>query len=267
VLARFRSRLTFSNVAAGLALFVALSTGGAYAANTVFSTDIVNDQVYTADVRNDTLVNGGLTAIDLQRGSVGSSEVLNDNLSSGGLIDQDLRAGSVGTSEVANGAVTTADLADGAVTRAKTADPEAWHYIGDPGEPAFENGWSNYDSAVNHGDATYQHAAYRKDNDGVVHLRGLVKGGTIGQRFFTLQGDYCPWYFHPFPAISSNALARVTVEFVQPWCGVYADFGSNTWISLEGVSYLEWPLAARSAGASASASEKTVHRGLTRSTR
>jgi hypothetical protein len=38
------------DVMAALALFVALSTGGAYAANTVFSTDIVDGEVKTPDL-------------------------------------------------------------------------------------------------------------------------------------------------------------------------------------------------------------------------
>ena len=38
-----------------LALVLVLTGGVAYAANTVFSSDIVDDQVYSADVRNDTL--------------------------------------------------------------------------------------------------------------------------------------------------------------------------------------------------------------------
>jgi len=34
--ARLRKHLTFANVASGLALFIALATGGAYAANTIY---------------------------------------------------------------------------------------------------------------------------------------------------------------------------------------------------------------------------------------
>src|SRR5262245_9891002 len=58
-----------------LALFLVLTGGTAYAANTVFSSDIVNDQVYSADVRNDTLAGGGLTGADLRTGSVGNTEI------------------------------------------------------------------------------------------------------------------------------------------------------------------------------------------------
>ena len=43
-----------------LALFLVLTGGAAYAANTVSSSDIVDNQVFSADVRNDTLTEGGL---------------------------------------------------------------------------------------------------------------------------------------------------------------------------------------------------------------
>ena len=67
-----------------LALFLVLTGGVAYAANTVFSEDIVNgevksadigtDEVRSVDVRDDTLAGGGLEAADLRSGSVGPAE-------------------------------------------------------------------------------------------------------------------------------------------------------------------------------------------------
>ena len=50
MLARLRTRLTFANVCSFLALTIAIGTGGAYAANTVFSTDIVDGEVKAADI-------------------------------------------------------------------------------------------------------------------------------------------------------------------------------------------------------------------------
>ncbi len=64
MLSRIRSRLTYANVVASLSLFLVLSGGTAVAltgSNTVFSDDIVDNQVKSADVRNDTLTGGGLT--------------------------------------------------------------------------------------------------------------------------------------------------------------------------------------------------------------
>jgi len=73
--------VTYANVIATLALFLVLTGGTAVAlegSNTVFSDDIADDQVSSADVRNDTLNGGGLTAADLRPASVGSSEVKDD---------------------------------------------------------------------------------------------------------------------------------------------------------------------------------------------
>jgi hypothetical protein len=74
------SRHIRQNAVAWLALFVALGGTGAYAANTIGTGDIIDDQVTSADVRDDTLVFGGLAAQDLGPGSVRSSEVLDNSL-------------------------------------------------------------------------------------------------------------------------------------------------------------------------------------------
>ena len=115
-----------SNVIGYLALFVALS-GTAYAVdgplpgqNQVGSADIINNEVYTADVRNDTLAGGGLGAIDLAPNAVGSSEVAGNAIGSAkvapdSLAAADLGSGSVGTSEVAPDSLGAGDLASDSV--------------------------------------------------------------------------------------------------------------------------------------------------------
>jgi hypothetical protein len=86
-----RKHLTYANVMATLAVVLALGGGAAYAANTVFSSDIVNGEVKSpdisdangvrsADVVDDTLTGGGLAAADLRQASVGSSEVANNGV-------------------------------------------------------------------------------------------------------------------------------------------------------------------------------------------
>jgi len=50
MLAKLRRKLTYANVASTLALVLALSGGVAYAANTIYSTDIVDGQVKKADI-------------------------------------------------------------------------------------------------------------------------------------------------------------------------------------------------------------------------
>jgi hypothetical protein len=88
-----------SNVVGYVALFIALG-GTAYAANTVGSGDIIDNQVFSSDVRNDTLGGGGLAAVDLAPDSVGSSEVASN---------------AIGGSEIATGAVGVGDVADNAL--------------------------------------------------------------------------------------------------------------------------------------------------------
>jgi hypothetical protein len=89
-----RRHLTYSNVMVTILAFIVLTGGTAVAltgSNTVFSDDIVNNQVRSADVRDDTLSGpGGLRAVDLAPSSVGASEVANRSLN-----DEDIAQGTV----------------------------------------------------------------------------------------------------------------------------------------------------------------------------
>ena len=72
--------LTYANVMSTLAAIFALGGGVAYAADTVFSSDIVdgevktadigNNQIRSVDVRDDSLANGGLTGADINEASL-----------------------------------------------------------------------------------------------------------------------------------------------------------------------------------------------------
>ena len=121
-----------SNVVGYIAIFMFAMGGTAYAthpggANTISSGDIQDNQVFSADVRNDTLAGGGLVsadvrndtqtspagglgAVDLKPSSVGTSEVALDSLGAG-----DLAPSSVGTSEVAINSLGAGDLASSSV--------------------------------------------------------------------------------------------------------------------------------------------------------
>jgi hypothetical protein len=252
-----------------MALFLALTTGAVYAANEWTGANIVDESLTAADVRGKS-ASGTTPGVN---GSLGTAEIAGQpNVVAAG---QPYINGSLTTWDIADSAIRGRDVLDGTITGDDVDEsslgqmtPEVWHYIGDPGEPAFENGWSNYDTNPTHTDAVYQHVAYMKDKNGVVHIRGLADGGTVGTAMFELSYTYCPWFFHAFPVISNNAFARVTVEYVQPWCNVIADAGtSNLWVSLEGVSYQEHPLESRTTGASAPREGAAGPLGLRRSTR
>ena len=64
-----------------LALFLVLTGGAAYAAGKVFSSDIADNQVFSVDVRNDSLSGGGLTSADIR----------NESAPGGGLTGADIR--------------------------------------------------------------------------------------------------------------------------------------------------------------------------------
>ena len=111
-----RSHLTYANVMATIAVFLVLSGGTAVAlsgSNTVFTDDIVDNEVRTADVRNDTLSGGGLAGGDLRPNSVGSSEVATDSLGLG-----DLAPNSVASGEVVGQSLTGFDISDSSITTA-----------------------------------------------------------------------------------------------------------------------------------------------------
>src|SRR5262245_17461716 len=85
-----------------LALFLVLTGGVAYAANTISSADIINGEVKTADIAD--------------TDGVRTADVRNDNLTGGGLAAADLRSGSVGSAEVADNAVVSGDIKNGEVS-------------------------------------------------------------------------------------------------------------------------------------------------------
>jgi len=97
-----RSHLTYANAMSTLAVFLVLTGGVAYAANTVFSSDIVDNQVYSADVRDDSLTGGGLAAADLQANSVNGPEIRNNQVRSADVRDDTLSGGGLTGADIAN---------------------------------------------------------------------------------------------------------------------------------------------------------------------
>jgi hypothetical protein len=69
-LTRIRSRLTYANVMATLAFLIAVAGGTAYAANTVFSTDIVNGEVKTPDLATNAVTSGKIANGQVKRGDL-----------------------------------------------------------------------------------------------------------------------------------------------------------------------------------------------------
>jgi hypothetical protein len=123
-----RARLSYANVASTLALFLALGTGTAYAANEWTGENIVDQSLTAADIQIGTIgtlrvQDNSLQAIDLAPDSVGASEIATNavggsEIAAGVVGGSEIAAGAVGTSEIANNTVSSADLAGGGATGA-----------------------------------------------------------------------------------------------------------------------------------------------------
>ena len=98
-----------------------------------------------------------------------------------------------------------------------------WHVVGDPGEPAFANGWS----ALGGG---YCPPRFRRDAEGWVYIEGMSTGGTAQAVQFTLPEGYRPSQQYIFlhtqcyneqPAyVKVTSAGAVSIEYVS---------GGNNW--------------------------------------
>lgn len=93
---------------------------------------------------------------------------------------------------------------------------------------SFTNSWVNFGSG-------YNDAAYYKDPFGIVHLRGLVKSGTIGTGIFTLPSGYRPPNIQVHAIASNAAFGYIdisTAGVVRPLSP-----SNNAWVSLDGITF------------------------------
>lgn len=98
-------------VVACIALFASLATGGAYAANSVFSSDIVDGEVKSVDLGPSSVSNAKLA----------TGAVSTDKIALGQVTNSDIGTGAVTSSKLGTSAVTNAKIAAGAVSAAKLA--------------------------------------------------------------------------------------------------------------------------------------------------
>ena len=104
---------------------------------------------------------------------------------------------------------------------------EAWHVVGASGQPAFQNSWASYYSSGNT-------IAFMKDTLGFVHLRGMVKSGTITATAFILPAGYRPAESYNFPAASNSAFGY---GYILAAGNVVPQVGNNAWFTLDGVTF------------------------------
>jgi hypothetical protein len=137
MLSTLRSRVTYPYVVSTLALFIALGTGGAYAANewtghnivdgSLTTADYKNNDIRSADIRNADKPGGGLGADDLATDSVGTNQIQTDGVNALEVADNSIDSGeisadSVLASDLATNSVGGAEVADNAIGAAEVVD-------------------------------------------------------------------------------------------------------------------------------------------------
>lgn len=103
-------------------------------------------------------------------------------------------------------------------------DQESWI------APNMINNWTSYGSG-------YNPAGYFKDGLGIVHLRGLIKSGTMNQPCFVLPAGYRPPYQELYPAFSSASPASVAKIIVYANGNVTPYQGGNQYFGLDGMTF------------------------------
>lgn len=93
--------------------------------------------------------------------------------------------------------------------------------------PTLQNSWVPYGGV-------YNNPGYWKDTFGVVHLRGMVKNGTMVQAIFTLPAGYRPPFQELLSTVSNFAVGAVEITTAGI---VMATSGTNTWVSLDGLTF------------------------------
>ena len=113
----------------------------------------------------------------------------------------------------------------------------SWRDVGGTDQPAFENSWANYGGA-------YAEAAFRMDSEGWVHLKGLVKTGSVGTTIFTLPEEYRPeatMYIKTGAYNSSSGVSpiycRVQSDGSVDVNGSGANLDVSIWTTFEGIQF------------------------------
>src|SRR3954454_3031261 len=138
MLRKLRPRSAY-DVMAAIALFIALAGGTAYAANTIGSSDVIDDSLTSSDIHGhaaspgQSKINGTLTTDDIRDRTLIRGDIANDTLSA---------------AELGPNSASTSEIKDGSVTESKLAPAEAWQNVKDPDPSDTDHSDCNASSSV-----------------------------------------------------------------------------------------------------------------------
>lgn len=122
--------------------------------------------------------------------------------------------GKLDGSAIAAGTLPGDAIAAGTLPESALAAPEPWHVVGDPGEPTFLNGWTQFEAT------TPARKARFTRHLGWTILAGVIKGGTSSVRAFNLPPGFRPASDYQetsvgevggFPVVCSGGVAQLSV--------------------------------------------------------
>jgi hypothetical protein len=220
-----------------VALFLVLTGGVAYAANTVFSSDIVDGEVKTADIGNN---------------QVRGADVRNDDLAGGGLTGADIALNTLRSEDIADGGVQGIDVQNDTLTGSKIAEgtlnlaAEGLHVVGSPGEPTFQQCLVSGSNVFNWVGFVSQPAFFR-DAAGVVHLQGNLRCPVVAPEetlpaMFFLPTGYRPAAFQNHLVIEGGPTETnvVTISDTTGAVSLADPTGnpvSNHFLTLDGITF------------------------------
>ena len=104
--------------------------------------------------------------------------------------------------------------------------------VGGTGQPAFTGTWVNFGGG-------WADAAFYKDVNGFVHLRGMIKSGTIATSAFTLPPGHRPTVSEKFAVATGSAVANVTAGSLDVLTDgtVVPAVGLTGYVSLSGINF------------------------------
>jgi hypothetical protein len=217
-----KERLTYANVMATLALFVALGGVGYAAAK------LPKDSVRSKQIKADAV----------KASEQGPNSVAGSNVIDGSIEGIDVANGGIGSDQIAHDAIWDELIADAAVTEEKLGLSAEFTSVGlasafgtcaDVGDA-----WGSFSPDVNNAVSFY------RDPTGIVHLRGIaVRCGAATNTIFNLPPGYRPSKQEILPSFNSNFVAGGVSVSPSGAVGPFpaAAIGPGTWLTLDGMTF------------------------------
>jgi hypothetical protein len=226
-----RERLTYANVMATVAVFIAIGSG-AYAA-----TQLPKNSVGPRQLKKNAVKTGKIARNAVRVGKLAKEAVKAGKLAKNSVATNRLRNDAVTGAKVKESTLGSVPTADAANIAGSLTPPEGWHEVGAPGEPGFLNSWKSDGSGVG------ETAGFYKDHEDIVHLKGRVTGGT-SEVVFMLPPGYrpasgkillVPVVCFGAPCTSSLFFASISGSAAPPSDGAVQASGET--VVLDGISF------------------------------